>query len=288
MEEIKKQQITLALKRYCDRYESQKRAANSLKDVSAATVSQMLNGNWSQISDEMWRAVAAQTGVKDTNWEAVETTTYKRMTKILSDCQTGALVMGVTGDAGTGKTYAVKRYAESHRQVYVLCCNEYWNRKLFLSELLQMMGRDSSGYTVGEMMAVVVRGLKMQESPLIVLDEADKLSDQVLYFFITLYNNLEDECGIVLCATSHLEKRLRRGMKLNKKGYAEIWSRLGKKCVPLRGVTARDITAICEANGVTDSHDIDDVIEDSEQDLRRVKRKLYALRNLQSVKGEKS
>lgn len=288
MEEIKKQQITLALKRYCDRYESQKRAANSLKDVSAATVSQMLNGNWSQISDEMWRAVAAQTGVKDTNWEAVETTTYKRMTKILSDCQTGALVMGVTGDAGTGKTFAVKRYAESHRQVYVLCCNEYWNRKLFLSELLQMMGSDSSGYTVGEMMAVVVRGLKMQESPLIVLDEADKLSDQVLYFFITLYNNLEDECGIVLCATSHLEKRLRRGMKLNKKGYAEIWSRLGKKCVPLRGVTARDITAICEANGVTDSHDIDDVIEDSEQDLRRVKRKLYALRNLQSEKGEKS
>ena len=251
-------------------------------------MSQMLNGNWSQISDEMWRAVAAQTGVKDTNWEAVETTTYKRMTKILSDCQTGALVMGVTGDAGTGKTFAVKRYAESHRQVYVLCCNEFWNRKLFLSELLQMMGRDSSGYTVGEMMAVVVRGLKMQESPLIVLDEADKLSDQVLYFFITLYNNLEDECGIVLCATSHLEKRLRRGMKLNKKGYAEIWSRLGKKCVPLRGVTARDITAICEANGVTDSHDIDDVIEDSEQDLRRVKRKLYALRNLQSEKGEKS
>lgn len=288
MEEIKKQQITLALKRYCDRYESQKRAANSLKDVSAATVSQMLNGNWSQISDEMWRAVAAQTGVKDTNWEAVETTTYKRMTKILSDCQTGALVMGVTGDAGTGKTYAVKRYAESHRQVYVLCCNEYWNRKLFLSELLSAMGRDYTGYTVGEMMAVVVRGLKMQESPLIVLDEADKLSDQVLYFFITLYNNLEDECGIVLCATSHLEKRLRRGMKLNKKGYAEIWSRLGKKCVPLRGVTARDITAICEANGVTDSHDIDDVIEDSEQDLRRVKRKLYALRNLQSEKGEKS
>lgn len=287
MEEIKKQQITLALKRYCDRYESQKRAANSLKDVSAATVSQMLNGNWSQISDEMWRAVAAQTGVKDTNWEAVETTTYKRMTKILSDCQTGALVMGVTGDAGTGKTFAVKRYAESHRQVYVLCCNEFWNRKLFLSELLQMMGRDSSGYTVGEMMAVVVRGLKMQESPLIVLDEADKLNDHVLYFFISLYNNLEDECGIVLCATSHLEKRLRRGMKLNKKGYAEIWSRLGKKCVPLRGVTARDITAICEANGVTDSHDIDDVIEDSEQDLRRVKRKLYAMRNLQSEKGEK-
>ena len=288
MEQIKKQNIVNHLQAYCERYESQKRAANSLKGVSAATVSQMLSGKWELIADEMWRNVAAQIGYKDEKWEAVQTRDFRLLTRLLDEAKENTLVMGVTGDAGSGKTFALKHYTASHRQVYVLCCNEFWNRKLFLGELLQMMGRDSSGYTVGEMMAVVVRGLKMQESPLIVLDEADKLSDQVLYFFISLYNHLEDECGIVLCATSHLEKRLRRGMKLNKKGYAEIWSRLGKKCVPLRGVTARDITAICEANGVTDSHDIDDVIEDSEQDLRRVKRKLYALRNLQSEKGEKS
>ena len=182
----------------------------------------------------------------------------------------------ITGDAGTGKTFTIKNYIANTRQAYLLCCNEYWNRKMFLSELLTSLGRDYTGFTVGEMMHEAVRTLKMQESPLLILDEADKLSDQVLYFFITLYNQLEDECGIVLCATNHLCKRIERGIKLNKKGYNEIWSRLGRRCIELKGVSAADITAICEANGITASDAIDNIINDSEGDLRRVRRKIHA------------
>lgn len=277
METIKKQQIANALRIYCERYESQNKAANSMKNVSAATVSQMLNGNWELIKDEMWRNVATQIGYKDEKWEAVATNDYRRMMALLDDVKTNCLVMGITGDAGTGKTFACKQYTASHRQVYMLCCNEYWNRKLFLTELLTVMGRDYTGCTVGEMMHEAVRTLKTQETPLLILDEADKLSDNVLYFFITLYNHLEDECGIVLVATNHLEKRIKRGIKLNKKGYNEIWSRLGRKCVPLRGVCAADVAAICEANGISDNKDIDSIIADCDSDLRRVKRRVHAV-----------
>ena len=284
MEQIKKQNIVNHLQAYCERYESQKRAANSLKGVSAATVSQMLSGKWELIADEMWRNVAAQIGYKDEKWEAVQTRDFRLLTRLLDEAKENTLVMGVTGDAGSGKTFALKHYTASHRQTYLLCCNEYCNRKTFLSELLAAMGREYTGYTVGEMMSEAVRALKMQESPLLILDEADKLSDQVLYFFITLYNSLEDECGIVLCATQHLEKRIKKGIKLNKKGYAEIWSRLGRKCVALSGVSAADITAICEANGVTDSHDIDDIIADSDSDLRRVKRRVHAVSRKRQLK----
>ena len=250
MDTIKKQNITNSLRSYCDRYESQKRAANSLIGVSAGTISQMLNGNWELIKDEMWRNVASQIGHKEEKWEPVLTNDFKRITALLEDVKENSLVMAVTGAAGSGKTFALKCYTESNKQVYMLCCNEYWNRKLFLTELLTAMGRDYSGYTVGEMMNEAVRALKMQKNPLVILDEADKLSDQVLYFFITLYNQLEDECGIMMCATNHLEKRLKRGIKLNKKGYNEIWSRLGRKCIELKGVSAGDITSICEANGI--------------------------------------
>jgi hypothetical protein len=126
-------------------------------------------------------------------------------------------------------------------------------------------------------MLEAVRWLKMQEAPLLILDEADKLNDKVLYFFISLYNALEGECGLLMVATSHLELRIKRGVKGNKKGYSEIWSRLGRKCVALKGVSAADITAVCEANGVTDPRDIDIVINDSESDLRRVRRKIHAI-----------
>ena len=237
----------------------------------------MINGKWELIKDEMWRNVAAQIGYKDDKWEAVETSGYKRMMKILSDAKENALVMGICGDAGTGKTFSCKQFTMRNKQVYHLCCSEYWNKKVFLSELLLSMGRDYTGYSISEMMMEAVRCLKMQDKPLIILDEADKLSDHVLYFFITLYNQLEDECGIVLCATSHLEKKLKRGVKLAKKGYAEIWSRLGRKCVALKGVTAADIAKICEINGIEDAKSIDEVIADSESDLRRVKRRVHAI-----------
>ncbi len=277
MEQIKKQQIANVLRQYCERYESQNKAANSMKGVSAATVSQMLNGNWSLIKDEMWRNVGAQIGYKDERWEAVETGDYRRINILLADVKENSLVMGITGDAGTGKTFACRQFTDSHKQVYMLCCSEYWTRKQFMQELLAEMGRDNTGYTIGEMMSEAVHYLKMTDSPLLVLDEADKLSDQVLYFFITLYNHLEDECGIVLCATGNLEKRIKRGVGLSKKGYAEIWSRLGRKCVTLNGVTAADVVAICNANGITKSSDIDSIIADCESDLRRVKRRVHAL-----------
>jgi len=149
---------------------------------------------------------------------------------------------------------------------------------MFLSELLAAMGRDATGLNVSELMHEVVRQLKMQDRPVLIIDEADKLSDQVLYFFITLYNELEDRCGIVLIATDHLAKRIRRGLKLNKKGYKEIYSRIARRFIELQGLGSVDITMICQANGVTDRKQIKEVIDDAEGDLRRVKRKIHALK----------
>lgn len=277
METITKNEIVNALKQYVERMGSQNKAANSMKGVSSATVSQMINNNWDLITNEMWRNVSAQIGYKADKWLPVETGVYTAFKKVLNDVQTNSLVMAVTIDAGSGKTFTAKHYAADNKNVYMLCCNEFWNRKLFLQELLSTMGRDYTGYTVGEMMHEVVYNLKKQESPMLILDEADKLTDQVLFFFITLYNQLEGECGILLTATDHLDKRLRKGLKLNKKGYKEIWSRLGRKCVELKRCNAADIQLICVANGVEDSKLISEIIQDSESDLRRVKRKIHAV-----------
>ena len=276
MEQIKKQQIANALKQYCERYESQNKAAVAI-GVSSATVSQIINGNWELIKDEMWRTVASAIGFKSEKWEAVGTTDFQIMTTILSDAKDNALVMAITGDAGSDKTFACRQFADSNKQVYLLCCNEFWNHKTFLQELCSAIGINANGMTTSDMVYNIVSRLKKQSSPLIILDEADKLTDQLLYFFITLYNQLEDECGIVLTATDYLEKRLQKGIRLQKKGYNEIWSRIGRKCVKLRGVSAADVVKICEANGITNSKDIDAVIDDCDSDLRRVRRKIFAI-----------
>jgi len=280
MQAKEKEQIRTALQAFCERKGSQNKAATALKGVSSATVSQVLNGNWDLITDEMWRNIASQIGYDRQTWNIVETRGYKRMTNLLGDAQANSLVLAVTGDAGCGKSEAVKRYEASHKNVYHLCCSEFWNRKHFMTELLRKMSVEHSGYTVAEMMEEIVSVLKKQDTPLIVLDEADKLSDQVLYFFISLYNALEDHCGIILCATQYLEKRIKRGIRQERKGYREIYSRFGKRFIPLQVVNADDIRMVCLANGIEDESDIESVINDSDNDLRRVKRRIHGLKTM--------
>ncbi len=280
MQAKEKEQIRMALQAFCERKGSQNKAATALKGVSSATVSQVLNGNWDLITDEMWRNIASQIGYDRQTWNIVETRGYKRMTDLLGDAQANSLVLAVTGDAGCGKSEAVKRYEASHKNVYHLCCSEFWNRKHFMTELLRKMSVEHSGYTVAEMMEEIVTVLKKQDTPLIVLDEADKLSDQVLYFFISLYNALEDHCGIILCATQYLEKRIKRGIRQERKGYREIYSRFGKRFIPLQVVNADDIRMVCLANGIEDESDIESVINDSDNDLRRVKRRIHGLKTM--------
>ena len=279
LSELNKSQIKESLRTYCDRFGSQNKAANSLKGVSSATVSQILNESWESVSDEMFRNVGSQVGWNESEWVAVETRDFRTMTCLFTDAQINSNVFAITGEAGSGKSFTARTFAATNRKVYLLLCAEYWNRKMFLQELLTAMGRDFSGYNVSEMMNEVVRSLKSIDKPLIVLDEADKLTDQVLYFFITLYNNLEDRCGIVMLATDHLSKRIRRGLKLNKKGYKEIYSRIARRFIELPGVSATDVAQVCIANGITEKADIKRIAEESESDLRRVRRTVHAAKN---------
>lgn len=284
MKQTEKEAIAAKLRTYVDSKESQNAAAKSLRGVSAATVSQILNGNWDLISDDMWRTVGNQIGYDPRNWVVIETEGYRRMTQVLTDAQRHSLVMAVTGDAGCGKSQAIKVYAGSNRNVIALSCSEYWNRKEFLGELLQSLGTEPGGSTVPDMMREAIRQLKRREGVLIVLDEADKLSDQVLHFFITIYNKLEDTVGIVLCATQYLKKRIERGVVNNRKGYKEIYSRIGRKFIPMPVVNRGDIKAVCTANGLEDRREIERIIDDADNDLRRVKRLVCALK-LKSAEG---
>ena len=283
MNDIQKTKISGRLREYCDRYESQNRAANSLKGVSSATVSQMLNGKWDLITDEMWRKVSAQIGFDESEWVMAETRDFKAITLLLKEAQElsaarHADVFVAVGGSGTGKSAAVQYYAGGHKQVYLVGCAEHWTKTTFLQKIMLAMGRDSSGMTLNDLMDAIVLNLKSEERPVLIFDEIDKLNNPVLYFFITLYNELQPDCSIFMCATSYLEQRILRGCRYNQKGFNEIYSRMGRKCIPLYGLSKKDIALVCTQNGITEQSEIDEIIADSDNDLRRVRRKVYAIK----------
>ncbi len=275
-QKIDRDGIVEALKAYMEQKGGQNKAANSIKGVSSATLSQMASGNWEHISEEMWRKVAKAVGFGTKEWNTAATGTYLQVHALLRGAQEEARVMSLTAPAGSGKTYAAKDYEASHKNVYRLMCDEFWSKNDFVEELLRAMGEKADGLTKRERLALACSALGKKERPLLIFDEFDKLGDNVWGFFITLYNRLEDQCGMVLLSTDYIEKRFRMGLKYQRKGYPEIWSRLGSRCVELDRADYDDVQAVCEANGVSDAAVIEDIARSAEGDLRRVRQLVFA------------
>lgn len=275
MEHKEKELIASRLRQYCDKQGGQNKAANTLKGVSAATVSKILNNDWNTIADGMWHNVSKQIGLSSQGWSIVNTNVYDELTQLLDCAQQDRQVMAIVGSAGCGKSATIRQYVATHQEAYCITCSEYQNRGSWLSAVMETMGLDPRGMSVAEKIGAVVRRLKRLDSPLLILDEADKMSDQVLYFLITLYNELEDHCGIILSATQHLEKRLQKGLRIGRKGYEEVYSRIGRQCIHLSVLSPEDVSLVCTANGLTDSRRVRRIAEEAQCDLRRVRRAVW-------------
>lgn len=279
--QAEKEAIREDLRAYVAGYPSQSKAANSLKNTSLGTVNSIINGKYESISDAMFMNIAAQVGRATAgDWRLCETSAYKDLVTFLDDARTGQNVSWVVASAGIGKTTAAQQYASEHRNVFVLGCSEDMHKGDFVGELARKVGIKAEGLTVRETLMSITEALVRMRSPLLIFDEGDKLADPVMYYFISLYNALEGRCGIVFLSTEYIERRFRTGLQYQKKGYEELYSRFGRRFVPLTPVRSFEVKAICEANGLTDGDAIRRVIEEAgemrkgsvEFDLRRVKK----------------
>ncbi|MBQ9229723.1 MAG: ATP-binding protein [Prevotella sp.] len=280
MTTVNKEGIREALREYVSKYPSQNKAAASLDGTSAGTISTILAGKWENISDEMWRTIAAQVGYlgfTGDRWQVVDTQAFKEMTEVMRDAQQWKKVTWVVGEAGCGKTTAAREFARQP-SVFLIQCSEDMRKSDFLRTIAQTVGLRSSDFPVRHMLIDTAARIIRTKNPLLIFDEADKLQDKVFHYFIELYNQLEDRCGIVLLSTDYIEHRIRNGLRYNKLGYKEIHSRIGRKFYELDPTSPQDVRAICVANGITERKEIDKVVNDAQDydfDLRRVKKTIH-------------
>lgn len=278
-----KDAIRNALNAYCDNYTSRNRASESLNGVSSATVSQILNGKYDRISDDMFVRIAAQIGFSFEKWTLAEGTAFKEITFALADAQMYKNVTWVVGDAGCGKTTAAIDYRKKHRNVFYILCSEDMRKGDFVREIAKQVGAPTDTSNTRDVLEYAIGMIAFLSNPLIIFDEGDKLTDSVFNYFISIYNRLEGHSGIVFLSTDYIKRRMTVGLQYNKKGYKEINSRIGRRFFDVSPTTRNDIHAICQANGLTTDIEIGKVIKDaeaSENDLRRVKRMVHVQKRI--------
>jgi Cdc6-like AAA superfamily ATPase len=276
MTDHEKKEIQMLLKTFVEGYPSQRKASDALRNVSEATIINIRRGDWESISDDMWRNVGKQVGYNHkTKWQMVETVDFKRLVHYFDDAREYGTVFAITAPAGSGKSFTAEWYESKRQNIYLVSCTEYMNRRDFLEALLSKMGKAHTGLRVSEMMETIVDTLLKKENPLIILDEFDKVSDSILYFFITFYNRLAGNAGIIIMATEFLALRINKGRKKCKKGYSEIYSRIGRRFMSIRGTDENEVKEICRANGISDVVALSSIYNECEGDLRRVNRGVH-------------
>jgi len=282
-----KEQVRSALIAYRSNYPTLNRAAESLQGVSSATVSQLCNGKYELISDEMFVRIATQIGFAFDSWNLHEGKTFKEITFTLSDAQAYKNVTWIVGDAGCGKTTAAIEYRRTHRNVFYILCSEDMRRSDFVREIAKQVGAPTDTTNLRDMLENAISMISFLGNPLLVFDEGDKLTDSVFNYFISIYNRLEGHSGIVFLSTDYIKRRMEAGLRYNKKGYKEINSRIGRRFFDVSPTEENDIYAICQANNLTDRADIEEVIKDakrSDNDLRRVKRCIHRQKRIIEAK----
>jgi DNA transposition AAA+ family ATPase len=247
-----KSEIKNAINEYCTVKVISKNDLATQIDVSPATLSKIEKDDWQSINDRMWLKIWNYVKPLLTA-DIYQTQDFATVISLCENTQNNHFMTGLIGDTGMGKTTALKTYARKEN-VYYIYFDMNMKPKHFLFELGRLLGfeMDSNPY---EMVKTISDTLNQKISPLIIIDEAGKLSDQMLMMLHVLRDKTANNCGIVLAGMPYFRANLIKKSNKQKIGISEFLSRV-MIWNELEGLKQKEVLFICEKQGVTDTETI--------------------------------
>ena len=210
------------------------------KGISPTTLHLWLNGKYNGNVEKVTKAIEQfiedeYLRAKNIRIPFVNTTIAEDVFEIARTCHIENEIGVCCGDAGLGKTFAVKRYNIEHLDVILIEADFGYTPKVLFSEIHKKLGFNGTG-SIHSMLLDIVDKLK-DSGRLIIVDEAEYLPYKALELLRRIYDKAN--VGILLVGMPKLLKNLR-----GESGqYTQLYSRVGivKELSPL---TKEDSLAI--------------------------------------------
>lgn len=227
-------------------------------NVNVGAMSTMLRGKYGADESQLLQKIANALDYRENNWQVVRNIgNYRTIEMVYNDAKESSMWFAISNKAGSGKTKTMEDlFNRDASGTVVFIQAEEWSGRQFLIKLIEkIIGDDSlkGAYkSIAQLTDIVVGYFNDMslERPVLLIDEADKLRPAALRTLIPIYNRTEHRLGVILSGTENLEKEIKQGVRLNKKGFDELESRFGRTYIHLKGATEQDIYTICEANGI--------------------------------------
>ena len=206
---------------------SQTKVANAM-GISPATLSYFIKGTYTgdidAICDKVkdFLEIEAQRDTIKQSEGIVQTKCFKTIHKFCSLVLSHQICGMLTGDAGCGKTTALKAFAKAHPSVILIEADHGYTAKALFDELCAELGLDERG-SLHEKLVRVVNKLN-DSGRLVIIDEAEHLP----YRALELIRRVHDKAGvgIAYCGMPRLEKNVQG----DKNHYAQLNSRISAPC----------------------------------------------------------
>lgn len=260
---------------------SQSRLSTML-GVSSATVSQYLNGTYTgniEALDKKVRELTerAKDKAKDIKADFVPTSTAKKIMDVCGMAHAMNDINLVIGEAGLGKTVALKHYADNTAGVVMIETAPTFSPKVLLIELCGKLGITPSRNNHENIIAITEK-LKGSER-LVIIDEAELLS----YKCLEIIRRIHDMAGVgvVLCGMPQLRSNLR-----GKRGeYKQLYSRVGFACDIKNRLPDEDVAQLAMSALGNDSYQ-DELVRASGGNARRLNKILRGVNRLAQLNNK--
>lgn len=173
-------------------------------------------------------------------------TTHRRLTAIC-------------GEAGLGKTVALQIFQKANKNVFMMTVRPSMGIKTFWVELMSkvcLYGDKvlSTSYYKRPLyftLNKICQAFNQYENPLLIIDEAGKLTPQMLLHLHEVRDETKSNLGIVISGPNYFKDNLEYWASRNKQGIPELITRINS-WVHLEVPTIYEMKAICKEYQVTD------------------------------------
>ena len=149
-----------------------------------------------------------------------ETSTLEKVRKAITIAQDEGDIAVIIGEAGTGKTTALRQYAKESHSALLIEVDPSFSQVTLMAEIASALGVESKG---GQNAVVerVIESLTGRDA-VVIVDEADYLSDSSLELLRRVIND-KSKTGVVLVGLPRLEHKIRN----LRNDHQQLQSRIG-------------------------------------------------------------
>lgn len=192
----------------------------------------------------------------------LSTSNFNMVNRLCSEAMNESKMIAIIGYPGAGKTTALRMFLDKNKETsYYARVTASMTAKQFYTSLLHAIGQQGKdrGISLHDMINMV--SYHMNYTPtkkLLIIDEAGKFKPKFMEYLHELRDNTMETTGIILAGPEYFQKNLDAWRNKGIVGIPELYRRINH-WESLSMPTKPEVSAICEAYGVTDSKAINDI-----------------------------